>query len=337
MAALSILALAAPCSASSITVSSTGPGGLTSSSAAYRNLGKVNHLSPPAIITTDAYRHSGGYIHALSGTGGLLPAISFSPTNILFSGYSGGSDPATQPLNVSNSGSSTLAWRAGKTAEWLAITPTSGTNTGQITVSASVAGLSPGTYTDAITLTGIGATTASVGVTLTVGARHTLNLHFGGTGSGIVTSSPEGIAANMDTAATFGGEVILHADPAQGSAFSSWSGDCTGAALDCTVRMESDKYVTANFSNVAQTIRIMRGSPLYFTRLQDACDAVQPGEIIDAANINFPGHLNLAQGKAAVIAGGHADNFTTRSGYTTLDGTLTIVTGSLVVDRLAVR
>lgn len=337
LAALAVLALAAPCSASSITVSSIGPGGLSSSSSAYRNQGTMSHLSPPGTATTAAYRHSGGYLHALAGTGGLLPAISFSPTDLLFTGFEGAADPAAQPLNISNSGGSTLAWSAAKSASWLTITPTSGSDAGQIIVAAAVAGLPPGTYTDTITISGTGAKAVSVGVTLTVGALHTLSLNFSGNGSGIVTSTPGGIATNTNTSAAFGGEVTLHAAAADGSAFTGWSGDCTGAAVDCTVQMDSDKVIIATFTHIAQDIRIMRGTPIYFTGLQSAYDGALTGETIQAANIYLSGPLDLNLAKTVTISGGYTNNFTSRSGSTTLDGPVTVRSGKLIVDQLVIR
>lgn len=170
-----------------------------------------------------------------------------------------------------------------------------------------------------------------------MGALHTLSLNFSGNGSGIVTSTPGGIAANTNTTVTFGGEVTLHAAAADGSAFTSWSGDCAGAAVDCTVQMNLDKVITATFTHIAQDIRIMRGTPSYFTGLQSAYDGALSGDTIQTANIYLSGPLNLNLGKTVTISGGYINNFTNRSGSTTLDGPVTVRSGKLIVNRLVLR
>ncbi len=100
------------------------------------------------------------------------PTIAYSPTSLAFSGVQGGSNPATQALNITNSGGGTLSWTASSNAAWLTLTPASGTAPSTVTVSASISGLSAGTYNGTITITATGATNTpqTVPVTLTVQA-----------------------------------------------------------------------------------------------------------------------------------------------------------------------
>jgi Fe-S cluster biogenesis protein NfuA len=71
-------------------------------------------------------------------------------------------------------------------------------------------------------------------------------------GSGVVTSSPAGIDCGSACVMSFaqGTAVALTATPADGMAFSGWTGACTGSGA-CTVTMNADTAVTAQFS--AQT------------------------------------------------------------------------------------
>jgi Domain of unknown function (DUF4082)/Concanavalin A-like lectin/glucanases superfamily/Fibronectin type III domain/Viral BACON domain/Bacterial Ig domain len=98
------------------------------------------------------------------------PALSVTPTSLAFSATQGGGDPAAKTLSVSNTGGGSMDWTASESASWLGVSPASGTNTGTITVTASIAGLAAGTYTTDVTVSASGATGSpkTIPVTLTV-------------------------------------------------------------------------------------------------------------------------------------------------------------------------
>jgi len=77
----------------------------------------------------------------------------------------------------------------------------------------------------------------------------TLSVTKAGSGQGTVTSSPSGISCGSTCEAPFeeGVEVTLSAAPASGSAFSGWSGACTGTSA-CEVTMDEAHSVTATFT-----------------------------------------------------------------------------------------
>lgn len=102
--------------------------------------------------------------------------IHADPGSLQFTGAQGGSDPAPQTVALTNCGpdGSWLESTANNSG-WLAISPASSSlNAGaqqNVTVSASIAGLSAGTYTDTITFTittSSGTQQATVAITLTV-------------------------------------------------------------------------------------------------------------------------------------------------------------------------
>ena len=98
--------------------------------------------------------------------------IAASPASLQFTATAGGASPAAQSVQITNSGTGTLAWSATSSASWLSLSPASGTAPSTLSVSASPAGLAAGTYTGTIQITSTGATNSpfSVGVTLTVAA-----------------------------------------------------------------------------------------------------------------------------------------------------------------------
>ena len=100
------------------------------------------------------------------------------------------------------------------------------------------------------------ATTCIVSMTQarSVTANFTINVYAlsvtkNGTGSGTVTSSPRGINCGEACTANFshGTSVILTAAPTIGSAFTGWSGACSGLSGTCAVSMTQARKVNASF------------------------------------------------------------------------------------------
>lgn len=98
------------------------------------------------------------------------PTIGVNPTSFSFTATAGGANPASQSLNITNTGGGTLNWSASSNQTWLSISPTSGTAPSTATVSVNISGLAAGTYNGAITVSATGATNSpvTVPVTLTV-------------------------------------------------------------------------------------------------------------------------------------------------------------------------
>lgn len=120
------------------------------------------------------------------------PAIQLSLSNLAFSATAGAHNPTPQTFNIANTGGGTLAWTANETAEWLTLSPVSGTNTGTVAANISTTGLAAGTYATTITVSAPGATPKAVPVSLTVMATtltpaiglSTTSLGFTGTVAG---------------------------------------------------------------------------------------------------------------------------------------------------------
>lgn len=78
--------------------------------------------------------------------------------------------------------------------------------------------------------------------------RNELLLNRAGDGSGTVEADPAGFPCGTGCLRYEPGtEVTLTAVPQAGSLFTGWSGDCSPAGPTCTVTMDTDRAVTANF------------------------------------------------------------------------------------------
>jgi hypothetical protein len=103
-----------------------------------------------------------------------VPALGVSPTSLSFTAEQG-SNPASQALTISNTGTGTLTWTANEPIPWLVGSPGSGSlgagQSASMAVSVNTAGLAPGNYTGTITVTAPGATgsprTTAVSLTVT--------------------------------------------------------------------------------------------------------------------------------------------------------------------------
>jgi len=105
------------------------------------------------------------------------PAIGASPTSFSFTATQGGSNPAAQTLNISNTGGGTLSWTASDNATWLTLSPGTGTGNGTVTLSAVTGTLTPATYTGTVTLSGgTGVTSVTIPVSFTVAAAPAISI-----------------------------------------------------------------------------------------------------------------------------------------------------------------
>jgi subtilisin family serine protease len=96
------------------------------------------------------------------------PTIAVNPGSMSFNATAGGANPASQVLDISNTGGGTLNWSSSSNAAWLTASPSTGTGTGTSTVSVNIAGLSAGTYNGTISVSAAGATNSPVAVPVTL-------------------------------------------------------------------------------------------------------------------------------------------------------------------------
>jgi hypothetical protein len=121
--------------------------------------------------------------------GATQPTIGVSPASLSFTATAGGSNPANQTINITNTGGGTLNFTASDDAPWLTISPTSGTAPSTLTASVDITGLAAGTFNGTITISAAGATNTPVNVPVT------LTVNGAGGAELIVNGGFEGSAA----------------------------------------------------------------------------------------------------------------------------------------------
>ncbi len=103
------------------------------------------------------------------------PEISVTPRELKFIATTGGESPAPQTIRIRNSGQQTLNYTIADDADWLTVSPTSGSSTGgenTHSVSVNISGLATGTYSGTVTISDPNAVNnpQAVSVTLEIGA-----------------------------------------------------------------------------------------------------------------------------------------------------------------------
>jgi hypothetical protein len=103
-----------------------------------------------------------------------------TPTASFAAVQSSGVNPAAASIDVTNSGTGTLAFTAASDSPWLTVTPASGTAPQTLQISAALGSMTANTYTGHITVTSTGAqgSPAVVTVTFTVGSQAASNTPF---------------------------------------------------------------------------------------------------------------------------------------------------------------
>jgi len=101
------------------------------------------------------------------------PEIQVTPTELTFSGQSGGANPAKQEIYILNTGSRTLQFAVEPDSSWISVNPSSGTSKDQqktVSVSLDIFGLQAGTHKGNILITDSAATNSpqKVKVKLTI-------------------------------------------------------------------------------------------------------------------------------------------------------------------------
>jgi YD repeat-containing protein len=167
-----------------------------------------------------------------------------------------------------------------------------------------------------------------------------VTVRFAGGGSGNVHSVPSGISCVSEPCSalfTSGSKLNLHASPSSGSIFGGWfSGPCSGLN-DCELTPMDNTEVTSSFLLV-QPARIAAPLPTYFDDLQAACSAMpMTAFTVEATTATFEQNLSLDQNSSIIIHGGFDAGYNGVVDYSILHGILSVVNGTLTLDRMVIK
>jgi len=148
--------------------------------------------------------------------------------------------------------------------------------------------------------------------------------------SGTIACTPQGGTCLFNLPA--GTSLSLVAVPDIISYFGSWGGACSNCVdQTCPITMDSDKNCIVTFT----TPPPVKLQSAYYSVLQDSFDAAANGSDILNKSGYYQENLTLKHPVSVAWRGGYDGLFSSRSGFTVLQGKLTVTSGKLVVDGIA--
>ena len=96
------------------------------------------------------------------------PVIALSAAALEFSSIQLAANPVAQTIQISNTGGGTLQWSIADNADWVELSPASGTGPGTVSIAVNTAGLSAGTHSATLTVSSTGASNTPVTASITL-------------------------------------------------------------------------------------------------------------------------------------------------------------------------
>ena len=168
-----------------------------------------------------------------------------------------------------------------------------------------------------------------------------LQVTLQGEGSGAIHSAPAGISCvtgscgNQFAPISPVNEVTLTPTPSAGSRFAGWGGACAGPGSCAVSMVPLHQDATAQFDIMHNALIV--GASKYYGLLQSAYNDAASGAVIQAQGVEFAEALTFAKPMEVRLYGGFDAAFAQGRGITTVQGSLTVRAGRVVVAGLAIR
>ena len=115
----------------------------------------------------------------------------------------------------------------------------------------------------------------------------------------------------------------------------TWGGSYSGMALQ-SVSIVNLQGIIENFIYVAQD-GYCGGKSLCFKIIQDAIDSAQSNTVIEISQETYLEDVIFDDPKVVTLQGGWDTNFTSNSSYTTINGSITITHGTMIIENIILK
>jgi subtilisin family serine protease len=127
--------------------------------------------------------------------------------------------------------------------------------------------------------------------------------------------------------------VVLNAVESEGYPFYNWILCDIPSGSICTMIMDDDKNLIAEFSSCMYPARISGSSSVYYDYLQDAVNAAAAGDVLQSQNYLFAESVTFSNAVTIIFEAGYDCTYETSTGTTTISGNLTINNGSVTIQK----
>ncbi len=160
-------------------------------------------------------------------------------------------------------------------------------------------------------------------------------------------SNAGSVSKNPDKATyVYGDAVQLTANPNPGYTFSSWSGDAPNppnSTNPIQITIDGNKSVTVNFTpKIENTIYVSKdgscsGNNPCYSNIQNGIASASAPSAINITQEACNENVILDSAQTIYLEGGWNSTFTTNSGQTTINGSLTIRNGKMIMNKIILQ
>ena len=299
------------------TCSGTDQRGIARPQGSACDIGAYEYVPLPIVTTSTAsgISHTGAVLNGIVNANGYTTAASFSYG--LDSSYAAGTITATPASATGNSDttvSTTLSGLTCNTSYHFRVNGTNSTGTSNGEDQTFTTSPCPTTATLTVSISGTGSVTSQ-----------------NQTGTNYTCSSDSCAPVTFNL-----GDTVSLTATGSNSSFNSWGGDYTGSSNPGSITMDANKSVTATFTVNPATVKIDGNDTPYYS-INSALAAPLQDATIRATATGFTENVTMQNSHTLTLKGGYSDNsFSSQTGYSSINGSLTVSSGTLVVDRVVV-
>ena len=125
---------------------------------------------------------------------------------------------------------------------------------------------------------------------------------------------------------------VLNAIEDNGHPFNSWTGCDSPSNNICTMTIEDNENLTAEFDSCEYPAKVLGAAADYYLLLDDALNSASAVDIVESRDYLFTEDITFNNTEAVTFKAGYDCTYSTNTGTTTVNGNMTINNGSITIE-----